>query len=207
MPVIQEITSRDDTPAGELATALEVLDLAAGERHWLPTSTPPYPAATTGVHQQRPGQLANLCAGNGRLAEVLALTEQKADYTRQAGLGPWTQPADKGRRLQALAEMGQATCHPRSERSNDLWNVREVLLGIGRSAARQPGRWQDALDLNAATLACMCSRNAPAAEAAGARLIAPAEGQSASGVHGRDGTAPGATMSAMRSQIRSGIFA
>ena len=36
------------------------------------------------------------------------LAEQKAGYTRQAGLGPWTQLADEVRRLQVLTAMGQA---------------------------------------------------------------------------------------------------
>ena len=35
--------------------------------------------------------LVDLCRGSGRLAEALALAEQMAGYTRQAGLGPWTQ--------------------------------------------------------------------------------------------------------------------
>ena len=38
------------------------------------------------------------------------------------------------------------------------WNVREMLLDTGRNAARQLGRWSDALDLNAALIASMRDR-------------------------------------------------
>jgi len=39
--------------------------------------------------------------------------------------------------------------------------VREILLGTGRSAARNLRRWQEALDLNAEVLASMTTRGAP----------------------------------------------
>ena len=55
------------------------------------------------------GRLTDLCRDSGRLAEALALADQTADYTRQAGLGPWTQLSDEVRRLQVLTTMGQAS--------------------------------------------------------------------------------------------------
>ena len=54
-----------------------------------------------------PAELFNLLRSRGRLGEALAAAEEKAGYTRQAGLGPWTQLADEGYRLQVLAAMGQ----------------------------------------------------------------------------------------------------
>lgn len=53
------------------------------------------------------GELLNLLSSTGRLAEGLKVAEAMADYTRQAGLGPWTQLADEVRRLQILAAMGR----------------------------------------------------------------------------------------------------
>ena len=42
----------------------------------------------------------------GRLSEALDLANQRAEYTRQAGLGPWSQLAAQGIRLRILALMG-----------------------------------------------------------------------------------------------------
>ena len=108
---------------------------------------------------------------------------------RQASLGPWTQLADEARRLQVLSEMGQAgrvlaeverllgrmealpaAPAPGPGEAVTPWNVREVLLGTGRDAARQLGRWEDALGLNAEITASMRERRAPAAGIAGARF-------------------------------------
>ncbi|MCA1672903.1 MAG: tetratricopeptide repeat protein, partial [Actinobacteria bacterium] len=46
------------------------------------------------------------------------------------------------------------------------WNVRETLLSLGALAARQLGRWQQALDLNTETLDSMRRRGASDAEQA-----------------------------------------
>ena len=45
-------------------------------------------------------------------------------------------------------------------------NAREALLETGRDAARQLGRWRDALDLNAAQAASLRDQRAPAADIA-----------------------------------------
>lgn len=127
------------------------------------------------------GRLADLCRASGRLAEALTLIEQGAGYTRQAGLGPWTQLAGEARRLQVLSEMGQADqvlaevrrlrdrmqalpAAPGPDETMTPWNIRETLIDTGRYAARQLERWEDALDLNAANLASMRDRGAPAVE-------------------------------------------
>jgi hypothetical protein len=49
-------------------------------------------------------------------------------------------------------------------------NVRETLLDTGRDTARQLGRWQDALDLNAEQVASKRGRSAPAADIAHSRF-------------------------------------
>jgi tetratricopeptide (TPR) repeat protein len=133
------------------------------------------------------GRLVDLCRNSGRLAEALALADQTAGYTRQAGLGPWTQLTDEDQRLQILANMGRADhvlaevtrlrdhlatlpATPGPDEIVTAWDVREGLFDTGRSAALQLGRWADALDLNAAQVASERDRNAPAAETAQTRF-------------------------------------
>ena len=53
------------------------------------------------------GELLNLLREGGRLEAALKVAEEKAGYTRQAGLGPWTQFVDEGIRLQVLNSMGR----------------------------------------------------------------------------------------------------
>ena len=69
--------------------------------------TPPPAPGTTGSRPVSPGDLVNLLRDAGRLAEALAVAGQKPEYTRRAGLGPWTQLADQARRLQVLGRMGE----------------------------------------------------------------------------------------------------
>jgi tetratricopeptide (TPR) repeat protein len=180
LPAVEQIAGHDAVQVGVLARVLEVLDPVAAERQWRAYLE----AAVARAHYRgasaAAGRLADLCLGSGRLAEALALTEQQAGYTRQAGLGPWTQLLDEVRRLQVLTEMGQAELVPAEvqqlrdrmqalpaalgpNEAVTLWNVREMLFDTGRYAARQLGRWQDALDLNAAQAASMRDRGAPAA--------------------------------------------
>jgi tetratricopeptide (TPR) repeat protein len=179
LPAIQEIAGHDATEADVLARVLTVLEPAAGERQMRDYLDA---AVARGDHRGASvtaGRLADLCMGSGRLAEALALTEQKAGYTRQAGLGPWTQLADEGQRLQVLNEMAQAervlaevqglrdrmqalSAAPGPDETIPPWNVREALLATGSDAARQLGRWQDALELNTAQVVSMRERGAPA---------------------------------------------
>jgi hypothetical protein len=129
--------------------------------------------------------LVDLCFRTGRLTEALALADQMTGYTRQAGHGPWTQLLDEATRLQVLNAMGEEQASqvlaevrrlrahmdslpatPGEDEVATPWNVREVLLDIGRNAARRLDRWQDALDLNAEVIASKRDRNAPAADIA-----------------------------------------
>jgi hypothetical protein len=183
LPAIQEIAARDPRYAGVAARVLQVIDPAAAEtqlRTYLDA------AAARGDYRwasAAAGQLMDLCRDSGRLAEALALAGRKAGYTRQAGLGPWTQLADQVQRLQVLNAMGQAgevldevqrlrghlQTLPATRGPDETatpWNVREVLLDTGSEAARHLGRWDDALDLNAAQTASMRDRRAPATDIA-----------------------------------------
>ena len=183
LSAIQEIADHDPRQAGVLAMILEVLDAAAAERQMrayidAAVSRGDYWGATA-----ISGSLVYLCLDSGRLAEALTLADQRADYTRQAGLGPWTQLLDEVLRLQVLNAMGQAESvlaevqrlreHMRTlgsasgpDEAVSPWNARETLLDTGRDAASQLGQWDDALDLNAAQAASKRDRAATAAEIA-----------------------------------------
>jgi tetratricopeptide (TPR) repeat protein len=122
--------------------------------------------------------LATLAVRGGRLQDALALIDQMKDYTRRAGLGPWTQLSDEVQRLQVLALQGRnmevlLAIHALRETMANLpersqadertvhWNVRELVFGIGRDVARDLRRWKDALALNAELLDSLRLRNAP----------------------------------------------
>jgi hypothetical protein len=187
LPAIQQIARHDPSQAGVLATVLRVIDPAAAEaqmRSYLDVVTVGgnYRAASVAA-----GWLTDLCAGSGRLAEALGFAGQQADYTRRAGLGPWTQLLSEVKRLQVLNEMGKASevlaevqrlrdhmrdlpATPGPDEAVAPWSVRWVLLDTGRNAAILLGRWDDALGLNAEVIASTRDRRAPATDIALARL-------------------------------------
>jgi tetratricopeptide (TPR) repeat protein len=117
---------------------------------------------TASVHSS---DLVNLLRHHGRYDEALHAAEQTADYTRRAGLGPWTQLTDEGQRLQILVMRGenetvlrrvielreQMKALPDPAEPNEIipiGNVREATLDTGHSAALQLAEWQQALDIN-----------------------------------------------------------
>ena len=179
LPAIQEIADHDARQAGVLARVLEVIDPSAAERQMRAFIDAAVARGDYVGAWATTGRLLYLCLDSGRLTEALMLAEKKVGYTRQAGLGSWTQLLDEGQRLQVQTEMGQAEhvlaevqrlrVHMRtlpttvgpSEAVNP-WNIREALLGTGRDAALHLGQWDDALDLNAAQTASMRDRGAPA---------------------------------------------
>jgi tetratricopeptide (TPR) repeat protein len=112
------------------------------------------------------GELLNTLRRTGRLEEALKAADEKAIYTRQAGLGPWTQLADQVQRLQVLnamrhhdkvlsevrsrlTEMDALPMESESEEAVEPWHVREGLLETGRNAALSTSNWGAGLDLNA----------------------------------------------------------
>lgn len=135
----------------------------------------------------RAGDLLDLLRSRGRLPEALTLAEEKAGYTRQAGLGPWTQLGDETSRLQVLAAMGHydevlAAVEARrlqmqalpllgeAEETANPWNVRETLLDTGRSAAMHSQRWEAALAFSAESVEATQARGASALELARRRF-------------------------------------
>ncbi|MBO0806052.1 MAG: hypothetical protein J2P25_23645 [Nocardiopsaceae bacterium] len=179
LPAITRIADHDPRYAGVLALTLRALDPVAAE-----TRLRAHLEATVARGDYRAAsatadRLADLCRDSGRLAEALTLTDRQADYTRQAGFGPWTQLSDQVQRLQVLNAMGHAgqvlgdvrrlrrhmDALPDRQGPDDIippWNVRELLLDTGRAAALELGRWQDALDLGAEITASKHARRAPA---------------------------------------------
>jgi tetratricopeptide (TPR) repeat protein len=151
--------------AGEAERLLRgAADAAAGSRDFWVAST----AA---------GDLVNLLAGAGRLAEALEVASQQAEFTGRAGLGPWTRLADQAQRLQVLGWMGDharvlaetetlrasmAALPARRGASETVhpWNVREAILGTGYESALATGDWQRCLDLNAEIAASKRQRGA-----------------------------------------------
>ncbi|MGO4361428.1 hypothetical protein AB4Y83_12040 [Terrabacter sp. RAF57] len=127
------------------------------------------------------GDLVILYRDAGHLEEALALVETKKEHTRRAGYGPWSQLLDEGMRLMLLQALGgseevfkevsrlrtrMVELPPEGDPDGAVFpfGVRENLLSIGRSAAANLGRWQDALNLNAEKLASLRSRGAPELE-------------------------------------------
>jgi tetratricopeptide (TPR) repeat protein len=187
LPAITHATRHDPDRADALARVLHVLDPAAAQkvmRDYLAT------AITGGNYSsasRAAGWLMNSCLSSGRLTEALDLADQAITYTLQAGLGPWTKLLAEVQRLQVLGALGQAgtvlaevtrlrghldtlpaTAGP-SEAAIP-WNVRELLLDTGRSAALQLRRWDDALNLSAAIVVSERDRHAPASETARTRF-------------------------------------
>ncbi len=131
--------------------------------------------------------MSNLLKDTGRFREALTLVEQEQDYTRRAGLGPWTQLLNEGYRLKLLVQVGRneealaaveqlrptlKTLPETRDQEETVvpWNVREVILNTGCFAARNLERWEPALTLNAEVLQSTIARHAPALEQARTRF-------------------------------------
>jgi tetratricopeptide (TPR) repeat protein len=131
--------------------------------------------------------LFDLLFKSGRIQEALKAADETAGYTRQAGLGPWTQLNVEGRRLQALGAMGRyeevlaaveaarlkmdaLPLKSEAEEAVEPWAVRETWLEFGRDAALNLNRWQTALGLNAEVVKLKQARGADELQVAGARF-------------------------------------
>ncbi len=191
LPVIQQAARHEPYLAGVVATVLEVLDPTAAEATYRAYLDAAVAAGDHRAASVTAGRLVNLFRASGRLTEALDLADQQIRYTRQAGLGPWTRLAAQAWKLQILSAMGQASHvlaevtrlrgdldsgpttpdpDPGPDETVPPWHAREVLLDTGRDAAGRLNRWADALDLNAAQLASMRDRRAPATYIARALL-------------------------------------
>ncbi len=187
LPALQEITGHDPRQVGVLFRVLQVIDPSAAEAQLRAVV---HNAVAHGDY--RAASVVTMwlmyrCRESGRLAEALALADQAISYTQEAHLGPWTRLGAEIGRLQLLNEMGQASkvltevwrlldqMPARStgagQETGTPWNVHETLLDTGHTAAVELGRWDDALDLNAARIAEMRARRAPDTEMTQAKFI------------------------------------
>ena len=179
LPALRRIAAATQAPKdyGVLAGVLRLVDPAEAERLMRDAIGAAAGSGDYRLASAAAGDLVNLLADAGRLGEALEVAGQKAGYTGQAGLGPWTQLLDQTQRLQILARMGeheqvlaqadtlraQMDGLPARTAGNEIvnpWNVREVLLGTGRTSALALGRWQLCLDLNAEITASKRQRGA-----------------------------------------------
>jgi tetratricopeptide (TPR) repeat protein len=187
LPAIMQTARHDPRQKDVLARVLQVLDPVAAEAVMRDAFDA---AVTAGEYRTASGiaaRLVNLCLDNGRLREALDLTERMMGYSRQAGLGPWSQLSDEGQRLQVLNQMGHSEhvlaevtrlrhymdTLPATPGPHEIippWNVREALLNTGHGAALQLRRWHEALDLSAAVTASKRDRNADATDIARTRF-------------------------------------
>jgi CHAT domain len=170
-----------------LARVLRGVDVGGAERLLRGAADAAAGADDFRVASVAAGDLVNLLMAAGRLAEALAVADQKAEFTERAGLGPWTRLLDQGRRLQVLARMGEHTrvlaetetlraamagLPARGDTSGAVnpWNVRESILDTGLASAAATGEWQRCLDLNAEIAASKRQRGAGLHEVARTRF-------------------------------------
>jgi hypothetical protein len=123
------------------------------------------------------GDLIILLREAGRPTEALAAAAQKAEFTDQAGLGPWTRLLDQAQRLQVLAQIGEHARvlaetetlraamaalpdHRDGSETVHPWNVGETILNTGLTSALATGDWRRCLDLNAGIAASKRRRGA-----------------------------------------------
>jgi tetratricopeptide (TPR) repeat protein len=176
-------TDRELIDAGVFAKALGFVDPVAAEQQLRELLERAVTQQRYGQASATAGDLANLFRDAGRLEEALAVVEQLPEWTRRAGLGPWTQLLDRSQRLQLLTMMGRdeealaevqtlrsemATLPDHSDQDEVVnpWNVREVTLDVGREAAGNLDRWEAALELNAERVGSKQARGAPDLEVA-----------------------------------------
>jgi tetratricopeptide (TPR) repeat protein len=189
LPAIQAIAAASHEPLDVviLAKVLRLIDPAAAEQQMRAFLDDALDRGDYQSASAAAGDLAYSCRDSGRLAEALTLAEAQIGYTQRAGLGPWTQLLDQVGRLQVLNDMGNAEqvlaevqrlrehmdslpAVPGQNETAIPWSVREVLLDTGRHAARDLGRWQDALDLNAALTTSQHDRGAGVTQIAQTRF-------------------------------------
>ena len=179
-------TDFEPAATGMLALALKRIDPAAAEQQTAQVLAWALDRQNYRVASSAAGNLMEYRARAGRLDEALQLADRMADYTRQAGLGPWIQLHAEAKRLHVLSLMGQTgkvlaevqrlqehmqTLPLTSEEQDTVpaWSVREQLLGTGREAALRLRHGDQAPELNTAVVASMRGRGAPSADIARAR--------------------------------------
>jgi tetratricopeptide (TPR) repeat protein len=179
LPALRRIAAATSTPKDDavLARALRAVDPTAAERLLREALDRAAVGGNDRLASGIAGDLINLMRDAGRLGQALEMVGRKAELTRRAGLGPWTQLLDQGRRLQILSLMGeheqvladtavlrdqmsQLPARPGNDDPVSPWNVRELILDTGHTSALALGQWQQCLDLNSEIAASQRQRGA-----------------------------------------------
>jgi hypothetical protein len=123
-------------------------------------------------------------------SEAWEVIKQATDYDRRAGFGPWTLLGDEAQGLQIQLLRGENDLVVRRvfelreqmklidevgpHESVEAWNVRELIMDIGHTAALQLGDWEQALNFRAEISASEQGRGAAGLEQAGPCLTTTA---------------------------------
>ncbi|MEU1516414.1 CHAT domain-containing protein [Streptomyces sp. NPDC005811] len=141
-------------------------------------------AVRRGDHERAANLASDLRARHrnvGRLAEALTWSERAIEHIALTDRGPWTRLGIEAAHAQLLAMTeryeealerstvlldgsGRLSRHPDASEGLEPWTVEEMLLDVGRLAARGLGRLQEALDFNHRIAACELRRDAPVLE-------------------------------------------
>ena len=179
LPALNRIAAATGTPYDQfvLGRALRTADPAHAEQLLREALRRAVDGGEYGLAFAIATDVVNLLRNAGRLDPALDMARQKANFTRQAGFGPWTQLGDRAQQLQILGWMGeheqvlaeiadlrtQMRELPARPGGNELanpWNVREFILDTNYFSAVALGRWQQCLDLTAEMLASKRQRGA-----------------------------------------------
>ncbi|MEU2441508.1 CHAT domain-containing protein [Streptomyces rubradiris] len=141
-------------------------------------------AVRRGDHERAANLASDLRARHrnvGRLAEALVWAERAMEHIARTDRGPWTRLGIEAAHAQLLAlterfdealersrvlldRSGPLPRHPDASEGLEPWTVEEMLLDVGRLAARGLGRLREALDFNNRIAACESRRGAPVLE-------------------------------------------
>lgn len=164
---------------GMLAKALEPIDPAEAERQTRAALDTALSVGDYGTAWVLGSDLVHMCLNAGRPSEALQVAEKQFEYTRLGQLGPWTRLNDEvtrlqvrlhglgydpGRALSEVEQMLEAAGQLPGRTDGDLiepWAIREALLDTGAHISGRLGRWERALELNAAQVASARGRGAP----------------------------------------------
>lgn len=136
-----------------------------------------------GLASAAAGDLVVLLRDTGRFREALSVIEAMTEHTKRAGFEPSTQLGDEASRLQILMLLGEneevllgvSELYERMKSLPDpagpnetvpIWNVREMILDVGRESAMRLERWQEALDFAHEVFLSKETRGAPPLERA-----------------------------------------
>lgn len=196
LPLIRQIcTATEGTPDGFSDRAVLASTLAAagqqGEAELLLRQTAAEAESASAPHVAAGiwGALTNLFRQQGRLAEALGAIEKRTSLSAVADQGDLVQLACLSQRLQILAALGRndevlavvdqlrpelvtlgASLSAEQQDQAKSWNIFELVLDTGRTAAQQLDEWQKALDFNQLILGSQIKRAAAALEIARTRF-------------------------------------